>query len=266
MSLTLKPISTLTGPQKAQLVGTASEFSLARRANLAVGAHIRHTYTNYDELLNSNSLSRAAARRGVEQFTLQKLVSWLGDEDDDDPIIEDILQEVVVISDDEGDLLPERNQKSDPSVRDVNAEGYEATAIDLTLSDDDEDLEDNDNVYVELSSAESKQNAEILARNAREGDQRHAKWEEALKLQRQNPMPADTRNDSHSQHQFALPISQANVMPIPGLDSYNRSIMGAAQTPHPGDTQGHIGAKSSISAIVSIVNASTHYIVLRLWR
>ena len=78
-----------------------SDLSLPRRAQLAVVAHIRHTYTEYDELLRK--MSWAEARRQVAPKTLEKLALWRGDKDDEPDTMEDILREVVVISDDEDD-------------------------------------------------------------------------------------------------------------------------------------------------------------------
>lgn len=82
-------------------VGTAVELPLARRAQLAVVAHIRHMYTDYDKLLKKTSFQEA--RRQVEDVTLEKLVQWRGDDESGMPVLEDVFREVIVISDDEGD-------------------------------------------------------------------------------------------------------------------------------------------------------------------
>ncbi|KAI9370937.1 hypothetical protein BJX61DRAFT_544143 [Aspergillus egyptiacus] len=89
-----------TAFQKGQRkVGTAVELPLARRAQLAVVAHIRHVYTNYDRLLKSTSFHEA--RAAVEQPTLAKLVEWRGDDENGKTVLEDVFREVIVISDDE---------------------------------------------------------------------------------------------------------------------------------------------------------------------
>ncbi|KAL4785077.1 hypothetical protein BJX76DRAFT_356400 [Aspergillus varians] len=90
-------------------VGTAVELPLARRAQLAVVAHIRHIYTNYDRLLKTTSFHEA--RAAVEQPTLARLVEWRGDDENGKPVLEDVFREVIVISDDddsdiEGEPLP----------------------------------------------------------------------------------------------------------------------------------------------------------------
>ena len=83
-------------------VGTADEIPLVRRAQLAVVAHIRHIYTNYDKLLRE--LPYNDARHQVERDTLLKLVEWRGDEQEDEAsrrAVDDIVREVVYISDDD---------------------------------------------------------------------------------------------------------------------------------------------------------------------
>ncbi|KAJ5086312.1 hypothetical protein NUU61_007619 [Penicillium alfredii] len=89
-----------TAFQKGQRkVGTASELPLARRAQLAVVAHIRHLYTDYDRLLKTTSFHEA--RTAVEQTTLAKVIEWRGDDENGQTVLEDVFREVIVISDDE---------------------------------------------------------------------------------------------------------------------------------------------------------------------
>ncbi|GAD97956.1 hypothetical protein ANI_1_1586074 [Paecilomyces variotii No. 5] len=85
--------------QGQRKVGTAVELPLARRAQLAVVAHIRHIYTNYDRLLKKTSFQEA--RSLVEDPTLAKLVEWRGDDENGKTVLEDVFREVIVISDDE---------------------------------------------------------------------------------------------------------------------------------------------------------------------
>ena len=80
-------------------VGTAAELTLIRRAQLAVVAHIRHIYTDYDKLIRQTQYRDA--RNIVEKPTLRKLVEWRGDDEDGKAALEDIFREVIVISDDE---------------------------------------------------------------------------------------------------------------------------------------------------------------------
>lgn len=110
-------------------VGTADEIPLVRRAQLAVVAHIRHTYTNYDKLLRQVNYNDA--RHAVEKDTLMKLVEWRGDENDKSEesrkAVDDIVREVVVLSDEdeseseleEGQVVEDagKGQKSKPRPR-----------------------------------------------------------------------------------------------------------------------------------------------------
>ncbi|KAI1953677.1 hypothetical protein LOZ57_000018 [Ophidiomyces ophidiicola] len=86
-------------------VGTAVELPLARRAQLAVVAHIRHVYTKYDNLLKLTSFQEA--RAAVEEPCLAKLVQWRGDDESGETVLEDVFREVIVISDDEDEDLSE---------------------------------------------------------------------------------------------------------------------------------------------------------------
>lgn len=108
-----------TAFQKGQRkVGTASELPLARRAQLAVVAHIRHLYTDYDKLLKSGSFHDA--RSTVEQPTLAKLVAWRGDDENGQKVLEDVFREVIVISDDDDDS--EVEEEAAASNRDQSVE------------------------------------------------------------------------------------------------------------------------------------------------
>ena len=89
-----------TAFQKGQKkVGTATELPLIRRAQLSVVAHVRHMYTKYDALLRRVQWNEA--RSMVEGPTLRKLVEWRGDDDNGKEALEDVLREVIVISDGE---------------------------------------------------------------------------------------------------------------------------------------------------------------------
>lgn len=106
--------------QGQRKVGTASELPLARRAQLAVVAHIRHLYTDYDKLLKSGSFHEA--RSTVEQPTLAKLVAWRGDDENGQKVLEDVFREVIVISDDDDDSEVEEELLSSRNNRDQSVE------------------------------------------------------------------------------------------------------------------------------------------------
>lgn len=94
-------MSITNSKQGQRKVGTAVELPLARRVQLAVVAHIRHVYTQYDRLLRVTSFQEA--RASVEEPTLAKLVQWRGDDENGKTVLEDVFREVIVISDDEDD-------------------------------------------------------------------------------------------------------------------------------------------------------------------
>lgn len=83
------------------LVGLAEHLTLSRRVQLAVLAHIRHTHTRYDQLLRETTY--ANARKAVEALCLDILVKWRGDEETGRDQLDEILREVIVISDSEDD-------------------------------------------------------------------------------------------------------------------------------------------------------------------
>ncbi|KAH6885776.1 hypothetical protein B0T10DRAFT_84356 [Thelonectria olida] len=91
-------------------VGLSTDITLARRVQLAVLAHIRHTHTRYDNLLKETTWQNA--RKVVESLCLDTLVKWRGDEETGRDQLDEILREVVVISDSEDD---DSDQDSDDS-------------------------------------------------------------------------------------------------------------------------------------------------------
>lgn len=76
---------------------------------LAVVAHIRHLYTNYDRLLRIGT--RQEARTQVEKACLDQLVQWRSDDDDDPNAMEEILREVIVIDDDDDEEYDDNEDK-----------------------------------------------------------------------------------------------------------------------------------------------------------
>ncbi|KAJ2965333.1 hypothetical protein NQ176_g10668 [Zarea fungicola] len=92
-------------------------MSLARRVQLAVLAHIRHVHTRYDQLLKETTWQNA--RKVVEQLCLDTLVQWRGDEETGRDQLDEILREVVVISD------SETGESEDESTEETSAEEAE---------------------------------------------------------------------------------------------------------------------------------------------
>ncbi|KAK6084939.1 hypothetical protein SCUP234_03122 [Seiridium cupressi] len=81
-------------------VGMAEDLSLARRVQLAALSHIRHTMTRYDDLLKEGQ-KWENARKAVEKPCLDTIVKWRGDEETGRDQLDEILREVIEISDDE---------------------------------------------------------------------------------------------------------------------------------------------------------------------
>ncbi|KAI0439782.1 hypothetical protein F4803DRAFT_553749 [Xylaria telfairii] len=88
-------------------VGMAKDITLARRVQLAALAHIRHTHTRYDELLRESDW--ANARKAVEKPCLDIIVKWRGDEETGRDQLDEILREVIEISDSESESEDDRS-------------------------------------------------------------------------------------------------------------------------------------------------------------
>jgi hypothetical protein len=59
-------------------VGRKGGQSVERRASLAVGAHIRHKHTAYDDMLNRREMSREQARDLVWKTVRDIKLAWSG--------------------------------------------------------------------------------------------------------------------------------------------------------------------------------------------
>ncbi|KAL6864446.1 hypothetical protein J3F83DRAFT_741791 [Trichoderma novae-zelandiae] len=94
-------------------VGFSQHLSLSRRVQLAVLAHIRHVHTRYDALLRETTWQNA--RRTVESLCLDILVKWRGDEETGRDQLDEILREVVVISDSEHEDDEEEDDEDEES-------------------------------------------------------------------------------------------------------------------------------------------------------
>ncbi len=93
----------------------AKDLTLARRVQLAALAYIRHTKTRYDELLRETDW--ANARKAVEKPCLDTIVKWRGDEETGRDQLDEILREVIEISDSEDDSEDETSSPGGVSVR-----------------------------------------------------------------------------------------------------------------------------------------------------
>jgi hypothetical protein len=115
--------------QGSKRVGNATELTLARRVQLAVVAHIRHTYTEYDHLLKVGSWSEARSK--VEHVSLAKLREWRDEADSDE--LEETFREVIIIDDDDDDDTSDEDSISETDQREQSLEiiSSRATAREL---------------------------------------------------------------------------------------------------------------------------------------
>jgi hypothetical protein len=97
---------------------------------LAVVAHIRHVYTDYDKMLKTGSWMQA--RQSVEHVSLAKLKEWRDEAGEASNEIEDTFREVIVLDDDDEDSSGE-DSLSTPDEREQSMEivSSRATARDL---------------------------------------------------------------------------------------------------------------------------------------
>lgn len=82
-------------------VGNAKELTLARRVQLAVGAYIRHQYTDYDKILKTGG-SWSDARSRAQPLSYAKLREWR-DEADNSNELEETFREIIVLDDEDED-------------------------------------------------------------------------------------------------------------------------------------------------------------------
>lgn len=105
-------------------VGDARDLTLGRKVQLAVAAHIRHEYTNYDYLLSTGTYNRKEARNAIQPQYVQKVAEWRGE--DGKASVEDMFREIIEILDEDED----DTQRDDQTIPEV---------IDLATDSDDND-------------------------------------------------------------------------------------------------------------------------------
>ncbi|KAK4157462.1 hypothetical protein C8A00DRAFT_11679 [Chaetomidium leptoderma] len=110
-------------------VGLAAHVTLSRRVQLAVLAHIRHNHTRYDQLLRETAYVNA--RKAVESLCLDILVKWRGDEETGRDQLDEILCEVIVISDSESDESDDDDEEDSSA-----ASSADESPVDRVMRDD----------------------------------------------------------------------------------------------------------------------------------
>lgn len=176
---------------------------MPRRVQLAVVAHIRHVYTNYDRLLRTGTYH--AARAQIEQKCLDQLVQWRGDGEDGTNDMEEILREVIVISDDEDDdadsmtngslvrrdssveIISSHALANDVQVRPVDYR-YEPAAIDYEQPSALDYMAPGILQHADRTYQGDEQRAK--ERFGRRGFSRYKAWDQALDRYRKAPIPS----------------------------------------------------------------------------
>lgn len=170
-------------------VGTAAELNLTRRVQLAVVAHIRHNYTDYDKIIKETSWLHARAI--VEQPCLDVLAQWRGDidEDDEPDAMEEILNEVIVIpDDDEEDAQPATLRRLTGRPESIRKTPI-AMDDNLDILNGNPDSDDSDVEYLSEQPYAHPQTSlpHQWQREERFEERRGQVWQEALERRRQNP-------------------------------------------------------------------------------
>lgn len=186
-------------------VGMA-DLPLTRRATLAVVAHIRHNYTDYDKLLRIGSWEQA--RKAVEHVTLDKIVQWRVDKDDNADAMSDILREVIVIDDDSSEdeqdadklemRLRSHDQQRDSSVEIISSQAGSDMLQTSQLSQRDLEEQDPEEITMTQESESytyGQRPQRAQQRLDRSDTHRRQAWLDARSRRRQ--VPAATLGHSH---------------------------------------------------------------------
>ncbi|KAI9888289.1 MAG: hypothetical protein M1814_000761 [Vezdaea aestivalis] len=108
-------------------VGSDNLVPIRQRVDLAVVAHIRHCFTDYDSLLKADKQSdaRRKARQTIEETIMAQVVEWRAPDDNsnDDGQTEAVLREFIVIDDeseeaqDDAQEIETQNQNLQSGIR-----------------------------------------------------------------------------------------------------------------------------------------------------
>ncbi|EEY17567.1 conserved hypothetical protein [Verticillium alfalfae VaMs.102] len=230
-----------------KMPGLDKEEIVARAfRKLAVLAHIRHAHTRYDELLRETTWSNA--RRATEALCLDILVKWRGDDESGRDQLDEIMREIVVVTDDEGDDAPE-DAIDDPdsdSSSSVEFQGSNAlvpnpiTALDAARNTP---LNGRAASAKPQRKARKKQGIPVKSAKSRKAqlhEQRKAQkslkryevaWNQALDRQRANPNPQEAPEAGGSASHGSYPHGFSDYPVSPSHPSPHLSaIRGPSQT------------------------------------
>ncbi|KAK7429585.1 hypothetical protein QQZ08_003965 [Neonectria magnoliae] len=199
-------------------VGLSEDITLARRVQLAVLAHIRHTHTRYDTLLRETTWQNA--RKVVEGLCLDTLVKWRGDEETGRDQLDEILREVVVISDSEDEGSDQETDESsieelEPRPKATVPARVERNASGLARAGRRRSPKETVNHNGLSTPAKSKGKVQksnrknLLDKKGQKGFKRYHAWQEAIRRYREeqdpeHPPPMD-RLPNHPVHRQLTP-------------------------------------------------------------
>ncbi|KAI1008161.1 hypothetical protein K3495_g54 [Podosphaera aphanis] len=179
-------------------VGTQSNIPLSRRVQLAILAHIRHNHTRYDKLLRETSWMNA--RKAVEPVCLDIILKWRGDEETGRDQMDEILREVVIISDSEDDEEDDLESVSSNEEQDAISSYSPDVEPQTNLHNQSQDSP-VPTLPTSRAAIIRETHGQINDRRARRGFKRYqAAWQEALHRQ-QEPHGA-----SQSQISYEAPL------------------------------------------------------------
>lgn len=234
-------------------VGT-SDLPLYRRVQLAVLAHIRHTHTRYDQLLRE--VEWHVARKAVEKTCLDILVKWRGDEETGRDQIDDILREVVVISDDsdgsddsddsddssgDDDFVPEVNGLGLSNTSAVHTDAGLMQPSHRTTRKQQRKAKKRNMISKQLWTGAAKQRKTATSKKDKRGFKRYEavkqRWAEAVNRNRQehNPDTASRAPVDRAPSQSGQQRSSVEVIsPVPRIET----MQDIRQHPLPQPSQG----------------------------
>ncbi|KAH6608144.1 hypothetical protein Trco_004457 [Trichoderma cornu-damae] len=232
-------------------VGFSEDIPLSRRVQLAVLAHIRHTHTRYDALLRETTWQNA--RKIVESLCLDILVKWRGDEETGRDQLDEILREVVVISDseDDEDDDDEDDQESTDYTSDEGADDARLTPMPAyrpappSRPVDQADLSPPKSPVREaITVPSSPPNAAGLGdtdrgrredRRAQRGFRRYRAWEDAIRRNRGGtPLVERPSLDTAIHHASYRPPQPVGL----SYDAHGRPYDNSGPMAHPGGASG----------------------------
>jgi hypothetical protein len=195
---------------------------LVRRAQLAVVAHIRHVYTNYDRLLRIGTYQDA--RSSVEQKCLEMIVDWRGSDENGARVLEDVFREVIVISDDEGsdyeedEDIPHRDSSIEVISSAAPAHEVQIRPLDFTrlgATDAQYLSEDEAPTGYRIVPAGFRKKASGKRKIDRRGFTRYQAWDQAFDRYRRGPYEAHQAQSNvpgSSTPQSSLPILEKSTL------------------------------------------------------